>query len=76
MRPQVFIIIMFVGVLIGGIATLSDKGRGLVTYLFLGVVGSGLALAAACAPQSTKPIALTSKIARHATLIGGFWLEN
>jgi uncharacterized membrane protein YeaQ/YmgE (transglycosylase-associated protein family) len=42
MRPQVFIIIMFVGVLIGGIATLSDKGRGLVTYLFLGVVGSGV----------------------------------
>jgi uncharacterized membrane protein YeaQ/YmgE (transglycosylase-associated protein family) len=44
MRPQaqVFIIIMLVGLLIGGIATLSDKGRGLVTYLFLGVVGSGV----------------------------------
>jgi uncharacterized membrane protein YeaQ/YmgE (transglycosylase-associated protein family) len=44
MRPQaqVFIIIMLVGLLIGGIATVSDKGRGLVTYLFLGVVGSGV----------------------------------
>ena len=43
MRPQaqVVIIIMLVGLLIGGTAALSDKGRGLGTYLF-----SGLAAAA------------------------------
>src|SRR4249920_1205747 len=40
LQAQVFIIIMVVGFVIGGIAALSDKGRGLVTYLFFGVVGS------------------------------------
>jgi len=42
-----------------------DLGRGIL-----------FALDAACVPQSAKPIALSSKIARHSTLIGGFWLEN
>ena len=44
MRPQaqVVIIIMLVGLLIGGVATLSDKGRGLGTYLFFGLVGSAV----------------------------------
>jgi uncharacterized membrane protein YeaQ/YmgE (transglycosylase-associated protein family) len=42
LQAQVFIIIMLVGLLIGGVASLSDKGRGLVTYLFLGVVGSSV----------------------------------
>jgi hypothetical protein len=37
LQAQVFIIIMLVGFVIGGIAALSDKGRGLVTYLFFGV---------------------------------------
>jgi len=40
LQAQVFIIIMVVGFVLGGIAALSDKGRGLVTYLFFGVVGS------------------------------------
>ena len=42
MRPQaqVFIIIMLVGLLIGGVAALSDKGRGLGTYLFFGLVAA------------------------------------
>jgi uncharacterized membrane protein YeaQ/YmgE (transglycosylase-associated protein family) len=31
-----------VGFVLGGIAALSDKGRGLVTYLFLGAVGSSV----------------------------------
>ena len=39
LQAQVFIIIMLVGFVLGGIAALSDKGRGLVTYLFFGVVG-------------------------------------
>ena len=34
-QAQVIIIIIVVGVVIGGIAALSDKGRGLVTYLVL-----------------------------------------
>ena len=43
LQAQVFIIIMVVGFVLGGIAALSDKGRGLVTYLFFGVVGSSVA---------------------------------
>ena len=42
LQAQVFIIIMVVGFVLGGIAALSDKGRGLVTYLFFGVVGSSV----------------------------------
>jgi predicted ABC-type sugar transport system permease subunit len=46
------------------------------TYEFLISIdldmGVLLALAAACAPQSAKPTALSSKIARYATLIVGF----
>ena len=37
LQAQVFIIIMVVGFVLGGIAALSDKGRGLVAYLFFGV---------------------------------------
>ena len=46
LQAQVFIIIMVVGFVLGGIAALSDKGRGLVTYLFFGVVGSSVGGAA------------------------------
>jgi uncharacterized membrane protein YeaQ/YmgE (transglycosylase-associated protein family) len=42
LQAQVFIIIMVVGFVLGGIAALSDKGRGLVTYLVFGVVGSSV----------------------------------
>jgi uncharacterized membrane protein YeaQ/YmgE (transglycosylase-associated protein family) len=42
LQAQDFIIIIVIGFMIGGIATLSDKGRGLVTYLVLGVVGSSV----------------------------------
>ena len=42
LQAQVFIIIMEVGFVLGGIAALSDKGRGLVTYLVFGVVGSSV----------------------------------
>jgi uncharacterized membrane protein YeaQ/YmgE (transglycosylase-associated protein family) len=41
-QAQDLIIIIVVGFVIGGIAALSDKGRGLVTYLVLGVVGSSV----------------------------------
>jgi uncharacterized membrane protein YeaQ/YmgE (transglycosylase-associated protein family) len=41
-QAQVFIIIMVVGFVLCGIAALSDKGRGLVTYLVFGVVGSSV----------------------------------
>ena len=40
-QAQVFIIIMVVEFVLGGIAALSDKGRGLATYLFFGVRNSG-----------------------------------
>ena len=42
LQAEVFIIIMVVGFVLGGIAALSDRGRGLVTYLFFGVVGSSV----------------------------------
>jgi len=42
LQAQDFIIIIVIGFIIGGIAALSDKGRGLVTYLVLGVVGSSV----------------------------------
>ena len=42
LQARDFIIIVVIGFMIGGIATLSDKGRGLVTYLFFGVVGSSV----------------------------------
>jgi uncharacterized membrane protein YeaQ/YmgE (transglycosylase-associated protein family) len=42
LQAQVFIIIMVVGFVLGGIAALSDKGRGLLTYLVFGVVGSSV----------------------------------
>jgi len=42
LQAQVFIIIMVVGFVLGGIAALGDKGRGLVTYLVFGVVGSSV----------------------------------
>ena len=42
LQAQVFIIIMLVGLLIGGVATLSGKGRGFATYLFFGLVGSSV----------------------------------
>jgi uncharacterized membrane protein YeaQ/YmgE (transglycosylase-associated protein family) len=41
-QAQVFIVTMVVGFVLGGIAALSDKGKGLVTYLFVGVVGSSV----------------------------------
>ena len=41
-QAQIFIIIMVVGFVLGGITALSDKGRGLGTYLFVGMVGSGV----------------------------------
>jgi hypothetical protein len=34
LQAQVVIIIMVVGLVLGGIVALSDRGRGLVTYLF------------------------------------------
>ena len=45
LQAQVVIIIMVVGFVLGGVVALSDRGRGLVTYLFfpfLGVVGSSV----------------------------------
>jgi uncharacterized membrane protein YeaQ/YmgE (transglycosylase-associated protein family) len=41
-QAQVFIIIMVIGFVPGGIAALSNTGRGLVTYLVFGVVGSSV----------------------------------
>jgi uncharacterized membrane protein YeaQ/YmgE (transglycosylase-associated protein family) len=42
LQAQALIIIIVIGLLIGAIAALSDKGRGLVTYLVLGIVGSSV----------------------------------
>ena len=42
LQAQVLIIIMVVGFVLGGVAALSDKGRGLVTYLVFGVAGSSV----------------------------------
>jgi uncharacterized membrane protein YeaQ/YmgE (transglycosylase-associated protein family) len=42
LQAQALIIIIVIGLLIGAIAALSDKRRGLGTYLVLGVVGSSV----------------------------------
>ena len=42
MRVHCVLLWLLVGFVLGGIAALSDKGRGLVTYLVFGVVGSSV----------------------------------
>ena len=40
LQAQLLIIILIIGIVVGGIAALSAKGKGLVVYIVVGVLGS------------------------------------